>query len=76
MKSLFNKYEAYNKVGGQVSDEMREAIKPIFEKWANKGYKIHDVEMIALDNITMESAILRATRAMKMRKEELKNANI
>jgi len=70
-KPLFNKYEAYTKEGGKVSDEIREALDPIIKKWADKGYRVKDIESIALDNISMSGCVERMTRSMKLRKEEL-----
>jgi len=37
-KSLFNRYEAYTKKGGELSDEITKAFDPIIKKWANRGY--------------------------------------
>lgn len=70
MKSLFNKYEAYNTCGSKVSDEIQEALDPIFKKWSDKGYKVNDVESIAMDNISISSALIRMKRSMKMVKLE------
>jgi len=71
MKSLFNKYEAYNEIGGQVSDEARSVLDPIFKKWASEGYRVKDIESIITDNVITLSAIIRSCRAIKMRKKEL-----
>lgn len=70
-KSLFNKYEAYNTKGGELGDEVSKALDPIIKKWADKGYAVKDIESIATDCVFMTSAIERATRAMKLRKEEI-----
>lgn len=70
MKSLFNKYEAYNTNGGKVSDEMREALEPIFERWAKEGYKVVDIESIAVDNVTMIGCLIRMERSMEMVNQE------
>jgi len=70
MKSLFNKYESYNKAGGQLSDEIQKVLDPIMEAWAKKGYKIKDVESIILDNVSIKSTLIRAKRAMLMLKKE------
>lgn len=70
-KSLFNKYEAYTKKGGELNDEITKAFDPIIKKWADKGYAVKDIECITIDNISMTSAVERATRAMKLRKKEI-----
>lgn len=70
-KSLFNEYEAYTPTGGEVSDELRKAIDPIMKKWADEGYSVKHIESIAIDTITMSSAVERATRAMKLRKKRM-----
>ncbi len=69
-ESLFNEYEAYTPTGGEVESEIRKALEPIMKKWADKGYCVKHIESIAIDTITMSSAIERATRAMKLRKEK------
>ena len=70
MKSLFNKYEAYNPAGGQVNDEIQKALDPIFKKWSDKGYKVNDIESIAFDNVSITSAIIRMKKSMRMVKQE------
>lgn len=72
MKSLFNKYESYNTYGGEVSDEIQKALDPIFEKWARKGYKVNDVESIAIDIANVTSAFIRLDRSMRMVKARRK----
>ena len=64
MKSLFNRYEAYNKVGGEVNDEIQRALDPIFKKWSDEGYKVNDIESIAIDNINVIGAIIRLEKSM------------
>jgi len=71
-KSLFNKYESYTPKGGELYNELQEIIDPIIKRWADEGYLMKDIESIAIDMITMSSAIERARRAMKLRKEERK----
>lgn len=70
MKSLFNRYEAYNKHGNVVSTEMQEALEPVFEKWVKKGYKTNDIELIAISNASVISAITRLGISMKKIKRE------
>jgi len=70
MKPLFNKYESYNEAGGQLSGEVQKALDPIMQAWAEKGYKVKDIESIILDNVSMESTFIRAKRAMLMLKKE------
>lgn len=74
MKPLFNEYEAYNEEGGQVSDEIQKALFPIMKKWAEKGYSVKDIEAIVIDNVAVESAFIRAKRALQMRKMRKKIA--
>lgn len=69
MKTLFNKYESYNKVGGLVSIEIQEAVSPIMRKWAKKGYSVKNIESIIIDNVGMESTLIRAEKAIQMRKK-------
>jgi len=75
MKSLFNKYEAYNTHGNKVSNEMQQALEPIIEKWANKGYKITDIESIAVGNVITIGCILRLKKSVSMVKQE-KNRSV
>lgn len=70
-KSLFNEYEAYTPIGGELSDKIYKLLDPIVKEWANKGYSVKDIEAIVIDNISVISAIERATRAMKLRKEKI-----
>jgi len=70
MKSLFNKYEAYNTYGNKVSNEMQKALEPIFEKWSDKGYKINDIQTIANDNIFSVGAIIRIKRRVERSTEK------
>ena len=70
MKSLFNKYEAYNEVGRKVSDEMQKALELIIAKWAFKGYSITDIESIAISNVITIGCILRLEKSMRMIKQE------
>ena len=73
MKSLFNRYEAYNEVGRLVSNELQAAIDPVMEKWAKKGYKVNDIESIAYDNVSVSAAIIRiekGTRLVKQAREK------
>ena len=76
MKSLFNRYEAYNTNGRKVSDEIQVALDPIFEKWAKEGYKANDIESIAMDNVTMIGCLIRMERAPEMvNRENEKRSN-
>ena len=68
-KSLFNEYEAYTEDGSKVSDEFKEAVKPIFKKWADRGYHIRDIELIAIDITTFTAAYERISRSLKERKK-------
>lgn len=70
MKSLFNKYEAYNTAGREVSDEMQAALDPIFERWAKKGYKANDIESIAMDNVIIVGCLIRMERSAEMVNQE------
>lgn len=70
MKSLFNKYEAYNTDGRKVNDEIQEALDPIFKKFAKKGYKINDIVSIAIDNAAVIGAITRLEKSMRQRKKD------
>lgn len=72
MKSLFNKYEAYNEAGGKFSDEVNKVIDPLIDKWAKKGYCVRDIEAIILDNVEIKSAFVRASRAIKAVRERRK----
>ena len=72
MKSLFNKYEAYNTHGNEVSNEMQQALEPIIEKWANRGYKITDIESIAVGNVITIGCILRLKKSIRMVKDKAK----
>ena len=75
MRSLFNKYEAYNTHGNKVSSEIQKALEPIIEKWVNKGYRITDIESIAISNASVISCILRLEKSMRMIKQE-KNRSV
>ena len=70
MRPLFNKYEAYNKAGMLVSDELQAAIDPVMEKWAKKGYKVNDIESIAFSNVSISGAIIRMEKSMWLVKQE------
>lgn len=70
MKSLFNRYEAYNTNGRKLSDEIQEALDPIFKKWSDEGYKMSDIEVIAFDNISIISAITRLKKSVAMVKQK------
>ena len=70
MKSLFNKYEAYNEVGRIVNDEIQKALEPIIAKWAFKGYSIIDIESVAISSIITIDCILRLEKSMRMIKQE------
>ena len=70
MKSLFNRYEAYNEVGRLVSNELQAAIDPVMEKWAKKGYKVNDIESIAFSNVSISGAIIRMEKSMGLVKQE------
>jgi len=76
MKSLFNRYEAYNTNGRKVSDEIQAALDPIFEKWAKEGYKANDIESIAMDNVYVIGCLIRMERSMEMvNQKEKKGSN-
>ena len=70
MKSLFNRYEAYNEVGRLVSNELQAAIDPVIKKWAKKGYKVNDIESIASDNVFVCAAIIRMEKGARLAKQE------
>lgn len=70
MKSLFNRHEAYNIYGNEVSVEIQNALEPIFEKWAKKGYKTNDIELIAINNASILGAIIRLGISIKKIKQE------
>lgn len=70
MKSLFNKYEAYNTDGNKISVEIQDVLEPIFEKWVKKGYKTNDIELIAISTTSTISAITRLEISMKEIKQE------
>ncbi len=64
MKNLFNKYEAYTKKGGELSDELIKVLDPIFKEWAEDGYKVKDIESITFDQTAMLCAVIRAKRGV------------
>ena len=64
MKSLFNKYEAYNKEGCKVCIEIEKLLKPVFDKWADKGYKVTDIESISITTIGSIGAIKRMKKKL------------
>jgi hypothetical protein len=70
MKPMFNKYESYNKAGGEFSDKIRSTLEPIMEEWAEKGFRVKDIESIILDNVSLISTFIRSTKAIKMRMKE------
>lgn len=74
-KSLFNKYEAYTPKGGELSDEIFIALRPMVKEWADMGYSVKDIESIFIDVITMLSCTERMIRAMKLAKKEKKRVN-
>lgn len=69
MKSLFNKYEAYTFIGRRASDEIQKALDPIFKKWAGKGYKVNDIESIAIDNIITIGVMIRIEKSAEIKEQ-------
>jgi len=70
VKSLFNRYEAYNEVGRLVSNELQAAIDPVMKKWAKEGYKVNDIKSIASDNVFVSAAIIRMEKGARLAKQE------
>ena len=74
MKTLFNKYEAYNNKGGEFQDELQKVIDPIMEKWVRKGYSTLNMENIAMSVVSMSLCVERMKRGLKLHKAEMKRA--
>jgi len=70
MRSLFNKYEAYNEAGRLVNDELQAAIDLVMKKWVRKGYKVNDIESIAFYNVLVSAAVIRMERSMRLVRQE------
>ena len=70
MKFLFSKDECYNEDGGKVSTKLMEAINPIMEKLAKEGYRVKDIEAIAIDVIIFQSTSIRAKKLASSAREK------
>lgn len=54
MKSFFDENdESYLKDASEAAEEFSQAIKPIFNKWLEKGYTTREIEYIANDAVAM-----------------------
>jgi len=74
MKSMFNVYEACNAEGKECADEFTKLIRPFLKEWAKKGFKIKDLESIALSCLQVQCSYLVLRQAMDRRKKARANA--
>ena len=56
MKRLFNEYEARNKDGNKLGDDVATALDPIIEKWHGKGFSVRDIELIITSEVCAKCA--------------------
>lgn len=71
--SLFHEeYGTYNDDARTIDAETTKAIRPIFNKWVKKGYKLKEIAYVVRSNIDMEECERRLTRNSKIAKEKRK----
>ena len=71
MKSLYkNKFGVLTSEGHEIDREFNRAIKPIFKKYADKGYLARDLTHTILFNITLIEAEYNIMRGINERKAE------
>lgn len=68
MTSLFNKYEAYEPIGREISDTAFRFMEEILQQY--QGFSTVEVEKIVLDSIGVAAATERAKRAVALRRQE------
>jgi hypothetical protein len=68
MKRLFNEYEAMTETGQKVHDQIRDAVKSVFEDAQENGYSLRDVCQIAegaVCGLTAEMVLMAAVKKHK-----------
>ena len=75
MKTLFNKYGAYQEEGRAINDELMPTVKAILDKWTALGYSAREIGWLMADTCHCMSSEYTLRNAMKMRKAERENKN-
>jgi hypothetical protein len=71
MKHLFHeKYETYTTEANNIATAIRLAVEPIIKGAIEHGYLSHEVEVIALSEISLITAYIRLTRNSELYKAE------
>lgn len=67
-KTFFNEYEAFDKNGVELMDDVDAALKPVVDKWLASGYSCREIGGIILNAVVSLMAEITLRRAMYKRK--------
>ncbi len=66
-KTFFNEYEAYDKNGVELMDDVDAALRTIVDKWLEAGYSCREIGGLILNAVVSLMAEITLRRAMNKR---------